>query len=165
MAPVTPIRTLLYATDLSDGSVHALRYAVHLADALDGRLHLLHALEPISAEARITLQSYVTDPELLAQATTRRAELARQMMAERQHEFWVEVGEDAARLRDRIADIQVLEGNPADVILRHSVQISADLVLMGSHEHGFNHTFLGRIAQRVLRRSRIPTLIIPYPDN
>lgn len=161
-APVSAVRTLLYATDLSEGANDALRYAVRLADAVNGRLHVLHALEPISTEARITLQSYLTDPKFLAQATTRRRDMARELLAERQADFWAEVGPEAARMRERIASVEVLEGNPAEVILRHSVAMGADLIVMGSHEHGLSHTFLGRIAQRVLRRSRIPTLIVPY---
>lgn len=162
--PIQPVKRLLYATDLSDGATYALRYAVRLADAVNGELHVLHALEPISTEARITLQSYITDPRLLAQATSRRQEMAAQMLADRQRDFWAEIGAEAEHLRARIAAVEIVEGNPADVILRHSVAIGADMILMGSHEHGLSHTFLGRIAQRVLRRSRIPSLVIPYPD-
>ena len=32
---------------------------------------------------------------------------------------------------------------------------------MGSHERGMNHTFLGSVAKSVLRRSHVPTLIVP----
>lgn len=164
MLPIRPVKKLLYATDLSDGAIYALRYAVRLAESVDGEVHLLHALEPLSTEARITLQS-LTDKRLLEQATKRRRETAREMMAQRQRDFWDEAGNEPDNLRARVASIEVIEGNAADVILTHAARIKADMILMGSHEQGFSHTFLGRIAQRVLRRSRIPTLIIPYPDN
>lgn len=164
MRSINPVKTLLYATDLNEGAIYALRYAVRLAEAVNGKLHVVHALEPISTEARLTLQSYVTDPKLLAQATTRRLDMAQELLAERQHDFWEEAGEEAAHLRERVAAVEVIEGAPADVILRHSVAIGADMILMGSHEHGLSHTFLGTVALRVLRRSRIPTLIVPYPN-
>lgn len=163
MIEINPIKTLLYATDLSEGSIYALRYAVRMAEALDGRVHVLHALRPLSEEARITLRTYVTDPAMRDAAIRDRLQTAREVMAERQKTFWDETDPTKAARRDRIADIEIIEGNPAEVILQRSVSLGADMILMGSHEHGFAHTFLGTVATRVMRRSRIPTLIIPYP--
>lgn len=91
--------------------------------------------------------------------------MARELLAERQRDFWSEAGPEVERLRARVVAVDVVDGAAADVILRQSVAIGAEMILMGSHEHGFSHTFLGRIAQRVLRRSRIPALIIPYPET
>ncbi|MBV0892545.1 universal stress protein [Paracoccus sp. Z118] len=164
MIPINPIKTLLYATDLSEGAIYALRYAVRLAEALDGKLHVLHALRPLSEDARITLQAYVTDPRMRDAAVRNRLETAREVMAERQRTFWAETDPTKAARRDRIANIEIVEGQPAEVILQRSVSLKADMILMGSHEHGFTQTFLGTVAKRVMRRSRIPTLIIPYPD-
>lgn len=163
MIEIRPIKTLLYATDLSEGAIYALRYAVRMAEQLDGRVHVLHALRPLSEEARITLRTYVTDPTTRAAAMRNRLQTAREVMAERQKAFWDEPDPVCAARRDRIAALDIVEGNPPDVILERSVAIGADLILMGSHEHGFSHTFLGTVAKRVMRRSRIPTLIVPYP--
>ena len=68
----------------------------------------------------------------------------------------------AAR-RDRIADIEIIEGQPAEVILQRSVSLGADMILMGSHEHGLSHTFLGTVAKRVMRRSRARAPMISSP--
>ncbi len=165
MIPINPIKTLLYATDLSEGAIYALRYAVRMADALDAHVHVVHALRPLSEEARITLRTYVTDPQMRAAAVDDRLATAREVMAERQKAFWDEPDPVCAARRERIAAIEIIEGNPPDVILRHAAAIGADMILMGSHEHGFSHTFLGTVAKRVMRRSRIPTLIIPYPQD
>lgn len=165
MTPINPIKTLLYATDLSEGSIYALRYAVRMAEQLDGKVHVLHALRPLSEDARITLRAYVTDAEMREAAVNNRLEAAREVMAERQKAFWSETDPVLAARRDRIAEIEIIEGQPADVILDRSVSLGADMILMGSHEHGFSHTFLGTVAKRVMRRSHIPTLIIPYPES
>ena len=134
-----------------------------MAEAVDGKVHVLHALKPMSEEARITLRAYVTDPKMRDAAIRDRLTTAREVMAERQRAFWEETDPAMAARRDRIAGIEILEGNPAEVILKRSVSLDADMILMGSHEHGFSHTFLGTVATRVMRRSRIPTLIVPYP--
>ncbi|WP_246026643.1 universal stress protein [Paracoccus luteus] len=164
MIEIRPIKTLLYATDLSEGAIYALRYAVRMAEALDARVHVLHALRPLSEDARITLRAYVTDAGMLEDAVGSRLKAARDVMAERQRAFWEEADPAKAARRERIAGVEIIEGQPADVILQRSVSLGADMILMGSHEHGFSHTFLGTVAKRVMRRSRIPTLIIPYPE-
>ena len=165
MIPIAPIKTLLYATDLSEGSIYALRYAVRMAAQMDARVHVLHALTPLSEEARITLRSYVRDPVMREAAMRDRLATAREVMAERQRDFWEGREPENAAHRDRISEVEVIEGNPPDVILARSASLPADMILMGSHEHGFSHTFLGTVAKRVMRRSRIPTLIVPYPAD
>ncbi|WP_459918787.1 universal stress protein [Desulfocicer niacini] len=40
-------------------------------------------------------------------------------------------------------------------------EMNADLIVMGTHEKGVSHTFLGTVAKRVLQRSRTPALIVP----
>jgi len=38
-----------------------------------------------------------------------------------------------------------------------------DLIVMGTHEKGMLHSFLGSVAKNVLSRSHIPMLIVPLP--
>lgn len=160
-----PANTLLYATDLSDGSAYALGYALRMADSLDARLHVLHVLEPLSDEARLTIRSFMSDPAAQDRARHGRKQMALERMRDRQAEFWKTAGPEMAALEPRLATSEVIEGFPAEVILNRARSLPADLILMGSHEHGLSHTFLGQVAKRVLRRSRLPTLIIPYPED
>ena len=74
------IRTILYATDLSNTSAYAFRYAACLSKALDARLHILHAVEPMSEEARMTLTAFITDPTAREDALRRRMETARRLL-------------------------------------------------------------------------------------
>jgi hypothetical protein len=54
---------------------------------------------------------------------------------------------------------------PAESILKRSQELNVDLIVMGAHEKGIMHTFLGSVAKSVLRRSRIPTMIVPLPEK
>jgi nucleotide-binding universal stress UspA family protein len=51
------IKNILYATDLSENSAYAFRYAVNSAQKHNAKIHLLHVVEKIhpAMEARITL--------------------------------------------------------------------------------------------------------------
>lgn len=160
-----PIKTILYATDLSNTSNHAFRYAVGLAKALDARLHIMHALEPMNEEARITLQMFMIDANERNQAIHRRLDNTRAALNERQEAFWAAMPEDERGERARVDDIEVVQGYAADAILKRAESLPADMILMGSHAHGLTHSFLGTVAKRVLHRSKVPTLIVPYTED
>lgn len=162
---IQKINTLLYATDLSNTSVHAFRYAMGLAQSLDARLHLLHVMEPLSDEARMTVQLFIQNPRQREEALSRRREAVQAMLEDRQEKFWAELNGQSAALRDRVGEVEVIEGFPAEEILKRADSLPADMILMGSHHQGIAHTFLGLVAKRVLRRARVPVLIVPYAEH
>jgi nucleotide-binding universal stress UspA family protein len=68
-------------------------------------------------------------------------------------------------IQDQIETIEIIDGYPAEVILRRAHELKCNLIVLGAHDHGFSHTFLGTVAKRVLRRADIPTLVVPYRDD
>lgn len=65
----------------------------------------------------------------------------------------------------RITSIEVCNGYPEEEILKKAEKLNCDMIIMGAHEKGFAHTFLGNVAKRVLGRSRKPVFIIPLPKK
>jgi nucleotide-binding universal stress UspA family protein len=58
-------------------------------------------------------------------------------------------------------NITVLTGNPAEAILRFAKDEGADLIVMASRgKSGFNRWDMGNIADKVLRASEIPVVLI-----
>jgi nucleotide-binding universal stress UspA family protein len=58
------------------------------------------------------------------------------------------------------ADVELLEGDPAEVILRRSSDF--ELVVMGSHGKGlWKRLTVGSVTQSVLRRVECPVLLVP----
>lgn len=154
---------ILFATALSDASCHALCHAAMLARATGARIHVLHVQEPLSDDARVTLEMFVLNEGSRRDATERRAELAARVLQERQNAFWSAVEAHDPGARDLVASTEVVEGHAAEAILRRAQRIGAGLIVMGAHDHhGLSHSFLGTTAKRVLRRARIPTLIVPH---
>ena len=102
-------------------------------------------------------------------AGTREAALAKRVghiraeVMKQQETFWAEQGPEDRKVRDQVKSVEVVESYPAEHILRTSVRLGCDLIVMGAHEKGLSHTFLGGVAKSVLRRSRVPTLIVPLP--
>lgn len=156
------ISRILFTTDLSVNSTYALHRAVELARVTQARINVLHVVEPMSDDARITLRLFIQDEAARNNALVTRKQNIEQELAERQERFWSALPEETRIVRQQVDKVEVVEGHPAEVILRRSGELDCDLIVLGAHSHGFSQTFLGSTAKRILRRAVIPTLVVPY---
>lgn len=159
------IKRILYCTDLSKNASYAFKYAAYLAKQTGAEIHVLHVVEKLSNDARITLQTYVMNAQSRDDFLHHRIDHAKQLLEQRQDYFWEVLAPSEKALREQIGSIDVVEHYPAETILKRSQELAVDLIVMGAHEKGIMHTFLGSVAKSVLRRSRIPTVIVPLPEK
>lgn len=140
-------RRILHPTDFSAASRPALRRAVALAKACHAPLVLMHVMTPPSpfVGEGTSPQNYL-DLLVLARRSAKRRLAATLVRARQQG------------LR---AQAIFVEGLPADEILRGARRARADLVVMGTHgRSGVSRLFMGSVAERVVRESRIPVLTV-----
>lgn len=53
------------------------------------------------------------------------------------------------------------EGNPEEDILKMTENYNTDLLVMGTYgRSGLKHLFMGSVAERVMRHSNIPVMIV-----
>lgn len=156
------IQNVLYATDLSKNSAYVFRYAITTAKRHDAKIHILHVFEiSPSAEAALVLHMGAEGMERLRKE---RIEEMTQRIQKRLQEFAKRELRDQPETLDRVASINVVIGDPATEILRHADKLNTDIIIMGTHGKGIiSYTFLGSVAERVLRRSRRPVYVIPLP--
>ncbi len=159
------ITHILCATDLSRHSAYTMCHAANVAASTGAKLHLVHAVQPMSDETRTALQMYMQTTGSRETAEKARHDHVKAVMAERQKQFWNHVREEDKNVQDQVASIELVDGYPAEVILRRASELNCDLIVIGAHAHGFTQTFLGSVAKRVMRRSAIPTLVVPYRDT
>ncbi len=159
------IKRILYCTDLSKNASYAFKYAAYLAKKTGAEIHILHVVEKLSNDARITLQTYVMSSKSREEFLNHRVGHAEELLMHRQDYFWDVLAPSEKEVRKQIASIDIVEHYPAESILKRSKEIDAGLIIMGAHEKGLMHTFLGSVAKSVLRRSRIPTMIVPLPEK
>lgn len=159
------VKNILYSTDLSQNSHIAFHHAAYLAKLTGADIHILHVLERLSDDATFAIQVYVQDEKKRHDMLDLRIKRARKLLDEKQGAFWSKQSKDDQKIRDRIKSTTVCESYPAEEILKAAKKHHCDLIVMGSHERGMSHTFLGSVAKSVLRRSDIPTLIVPLTES
>ncbi|HEX6323176.1 MAG TPA: universal stress protein [Vicinamibacterales bacterium] len=143
-------RCIVAATDFSDTSREALRVARAYADAIGAHVHLLHVIPdparlPWSVEAGLALGDLATEWR----------QQARLALEQARHE--------AALPPDRTV-LTVAMGDPAEEIGAAAASLRADLIVLGTHGHGFvGRLLMGSVAGKVVQHADRPVLIVPHP--
>lgn len=128
---------IVAATDFSTRSNRALRQAGLLAQPAEAQLHVLHVVDD-------------DRPGELVHMERREAE---RLLAEQL--------DSMPELRGVRSRPMVVTGDPFDGILRAAAEVSADLIVMGSHRKQFLlDIFVGTTIERVIRRSAFPVLMV-----
>lgn len=158
------IKKILYATDLSQNAAFAFRYAVYLAKMSQAEIVILHVVEKVSPDAQLVLRAYLDKKDRLKVGEERVSKAIERIRKRLEVFCQKELGDENAFSPERIV-VDVKEGYPAEEILRQVEKRNCDVVVMGAHEKGLRHTFLGSVAKSVLRRCRKPTFVVPLPEN
>ena len=143
------IRNVLVPIDFSGPSLEAIEAALPLIKHFGADLHLVHVFEPdYPASSMVAIPLVV--PEL-------------------------EVGERVRRLRDvaedysvplRRENIHAIKGRPFEEICRLAQEIDIDLIVIATRGNtGLKHLLLGSTAERVVRCSPCPVLVVRGSDS
>lgn len=162
------IKNILFATDMTKNSAHAFLYALDLSQKYNARIHILHVLEKLSSseEAQVALWNpYLSHLQLERIREEKRKELIDRITKSLNEIIKKEENEDP-EIKNRVVSIMVVDGDPADEILKKSEELNSDVIVMGTHGKGLiAHTFLGSVSEKVLHRTRKPVFIIPLPKE
>ena len=81
---------------------------------------------------------------------------------EREVKDYLDSVADTFRKRGVITNSVVLHGNVAETILQHAQQNGVEIIVMSTHgRSGVSRFFAGSVAEKVMRYSTIPVLIVP----
>ncbi len=152
MAAVMDIRKILFATDFSKSSGHALDYAILMAKKFSSQIHLLHVVQPV--------------PPLVADLAFTSAGLHTGSFAFLRHSQ-----EHLGAIAEKIglAGIHVTvhcrEGLPYDEIMAMAEEQMVDLIVLGTHGlTGLSHVLMGSVAEQIVRNANSPVLTVRHPD-
>jgi nucleotide-binding universal stress UspA family protein len=131
------IEKILFATDFSDGSIHALSYALGFAEEYDARLMLLHVVQVPNMPVNVSDQ-------MIAESEKRLRSLITSETMPTKRPIFV-----------------TLLGSPADQILALAERENVNLIAMGMHKPGaFAAHWPFEIASQVIARAHCPVLSV-----
>ena len=161
---IPKIQNILYATDLSENSDYAFKYAINSAVQHNAKIHMLHVIEPLSSRGKAELRNYIEEKEL-ERLQQKSIEEMFQKVNERLNNFAQQELKDDQEKMKKVAGIHVVRGDPAAEILKKTEELGCDIIIMGTHGKGaIGRAFLGSVSERVLRRIHKPVYIIPLPN-
>jgi len=153
IAPIeTRPRRILLPVDGSEHSLEAARKLGRLIDAEDAEISLLHVQKPTA----FAVGKAWIDPD---------AKQRREILRRREAELVFDItSAPLAQQRLNVRQQLVVEGDPADEILRLADEIGADLIVMGSHGRtGVLRVLMGSVSRKVLDQAKCPVLIVRIP--
>lgn len=173
--PRVAIKKILYSTDLSETGRYAFAFAASLANVYDAELTVLHVVEE-EPDLYKKLSGYMKE-ELLEELKKRDLEDAGEVLLSRKRENSAImkkcIGEYCEQLQGSVPedayvhyDIVVKSGHPVEQITEYANTEKFNLIVIGSHGHGtLKDAVMGDTARRVLRRAKIPVLVVRIPEE
>lgn len=159
------MQTILAAVDFSKNTDSVLEQAAALAKALDAKLWVLHVTsDETQAMVYESTQFSGYAPEFMGLPGD--VQLARDLSAgeiKREHAQLLGM---SSSLRDKGVDAHavLLKGDAAKLICEKADELSADIIVLGSHGHGLLHKALvGSVSEAVIRHTRRNVMVVPPP--
>jgi universal stress protein A len=140
--------TILVPVDFSDCTEAALAAAEQLARLGGGRIVLLHVLDTLYYDMGWMSQGIAIPRDAL--------EANRKAIQERLESILPPERRSGLDVETRLG-----EGMAHSVILEVALEISASLIVIGTHgRRGLSHLFMGSVAEKVVRLASCPVLAI-----
>ena len=149
------LKNIVVATDFGEASASALAYGRHLARAFSARLHLVHVVDDVRANATVGLAAAPFDVATVQADFDADARSALAALVQ---------DNDSGTLE--IRTVLLRNHDPARALLDYAREIAADLIIVGTHGRGgLAEFFLGSVAQRVVRVALCPVLTVRAEDR
>jgi nucleotide-binding universal stress UspA family protein len=171
--PKVVVKKILYATDLSENARYAFAYAVSLADLYKASVTMIHVLPEVPAMLDQTVIGYISEDRWQEIKSEQMDEAKEALIGKRRdhlaikealHQFSEDVKQQQAGDGFTTDDIIVQRGNPVEEIIKSAEEIGCDLIIMGTHgQSTLEDVMLGSTARRVIRRSKVPVLVVRLP--
>jgi len=159
------IKKILYATGMGASAPYVFRYALALARQHDAQMIAVSALEPLSSFAQSLVELHISheqSTEIHSKAQAQAKERLRERIARLCEK---ECGTDQ-QCKQRVNEIRIEEGQPAQIILAAAKEYAVDLIIMGAHRHTvIGDAMLGSTTHKVLHSATQPVLVVRIPEG
>jgi nucleotide-binding universal stress UspA family protein len=143
-------KRLLVPTDFSKASDMALGKAVDLARTYGSKIYLLHIIDDEIQQCSI---DYCLDSETISEVFKGSIKQSKKRLSQ--------IVEASGALKDIEITQDIKTGNPVEEIVKYQKKNGIDLIVMAPQgRRGIMKTFLGGVAEKVVRTAGCPVLLM-----
>ncbi len=146
------IERILFPTDFSEGSSHALPYAVDLAKHYNAKLYIFHVIYDVGKAFQLHVPHISAD------------ELHKEMNKWAMDEIGKSYVEEIRGLPG--VEKKVLIGIPYEEIIKFAENEKIDIIVIGTYgRSGLERFIFGSTAERVVRRAPCAVMTVRVPEH
>jgi nucleotide-binding universal stress UspA family protein len=144
------IKKILFPCDFTENSTKILPYVLSVSEKYNSMIYLLHVVQDLLKWGGFYI------PHLSLENYQKEALMYAEKAVEKVCEEQLQSCPNFQRI--------IVSGDPDAEILKTIEAEGIDLVIMGTHgRKGLEHAFIGSVAERVVRQSPVPVLVVnPY---
>jgi len=142
------MKNILLTIDFKNNEKLLIDKAFQLAEAFNSKIWLVHIAAPDPDFA-----GFEIGPKYI-----------RNSRAEDLKKEHRQLQEYAAELKEKgvSAEGLLIQGATIEMIIEEAQKLNVDLIITGHHEHSFLYrAFVGSVSNEIIRKSKIPVLIVP----
>ena len=142
------MKNILVAIDFKNNEKLLVDKAFQLALAFEAKLWVIHIAAP--------------DPDYAGYSVGK--EYVRKNRASTLRKEHRQLQEYSAKLEEKgvKATALLIQGSTIELIMEESKKLHIDLIIAGYHEHGFLYNaIMGSVSSQIIKKSKIPVLIVP----
>lgn len=159
------IETIIYTTDLEPDAPYVFRYALALARQHQAKIIAVHGIEPLTPFGQSLVEHYVSH-ETTEEMHSKARESVKDKLQTRIQELCATECNNVPSCEYAVSSIQVLEGQPSQVILEVAEANSADLIVMGERDQSIiSKIVMGSTTRKVLHSASQPVFVVKIPKG
>lgn len=165
-----PIRSILFATDLTPNCQQALDFTIAIATRFHAVIYMLYVMEKLPDQvigrARSILGTHqwknmIDAHHMAAHKSLLGKQSSDAGIREAVRNFCNQEGIDNESSDFESREIIISDGEIVDDILKSAEANTCDLIVLGGHRNIFSQTSLGSTVKGVLKHSKIPVTVVP----
>ncbi len=144
------MKKILVPCDFSKPAINAFRFALDIAQQSNGSVHLLNSIDLTGIQDPVMMPALTLEQGFIGELKEKASEELTKIITKYNQE-------------DIKVTWSIEFGSPARVITEFAEKNSIDLIIMGSHgASGFSEYFVGSNAERIIRHSSVPVLVMKH---
>lgn len=172
---IKPIRSILFATDLTPDCQPALDFTIAMATRFQSTIYMLHVIEQLPEQYSGRLKGLLGSHQWEDMVKTEHENVHKSLVGKQStssgirasvRNFCEKEGINDAACDFKSSEIIISDGELIDEILANAEKNSCDLIVLGGgHKKVFSKSSLTSTAKGVLKKSTIAVTVVPATDS